>query len=133
MRVLILVIMAGFSVACGRDEPAGFTLQARKVERIDECHVILDAAGGKGGTFVGLRFACNVPSAALTEKNWWGDQAEPLGFAIEVGDCLNLNRTFYCLEKIEYGRSASFKAKYKMRRKGHVIEEIREGKEYLTD
>jgi len=133
MRASILILMAAFLGACGRAEPAGVTLQPRKVERINECHVVLDAAGGKDGTFVALRFACGVPSSALTEKNWWGDQAQPLGFTMDVGDCLNLNRTFYCLEEIEPGKSASFKAAYKMRRKDHVIEQIREGREYLAD
>jgi len=135
MRVSTLVIMAGFLAACGRSdaERTKFTLYVDKVERVNGCHVELGFAGGKDGTFVGLTYACDVPSSALTEKNWWGDQPQPLGFTMDVGDCLNLNRTFYCLEEIGHGRSATFKAKYKMRRKGHVIEEIREGKEHLAD
>jgi hypothetical protein len=127
------MFVAVLATACGRSEPTGFTLHVDKVERINECHVNLDFSGGKDGTFVGLRFACDVPSSAQNEKNWWGDQTQPLAFTMDVGDCLNLNMTFYCLEEIEPGRSASFKPMYKMRRKGHVIEQIREGRKYLAD
>ena len=135
MRLLPLMLIALLAAACGRAETTTkFTLEPRKVERVNECHIILDAAGGNDGTFVGLRFACDVPSSALAEKNWWGDQAEPLGFTIEVGDCVNLNRIFYCLEKIDPGESASFKATYKqLRHDTELLEEIQEGRTYISD
>jgi len=133
MRISILIVVAILATACGCAEPTGFTLHVEKVERVNECHIVLNFAGGKDGTFVGLNYACDVPSSALTEEKWWGDQPRPLAFTVSMGDCVNLNRTFYCLEKIEPGRSASFKPMYKMRRKGHVIEQIREGRTYLAD
>ena len=140
MRHLPLMLFALIAAACGRTESTEkLTLEMRKVERINECHVILDDAGGNVDISVGLRFACGVPSSALTENNWWGDQAEPSGFTIQVGDCVSLNRIFYCLEEIEPGKSASFKATYKQERirfspryervvGGDLLEEIQEGR-----
>jgi hypothetical protein len=127
------MVAAILATACGRSETEGFTLHIEKVERVNGCHVILYFAGGKDGTFVGMTDACGVPSSALTEETWWGDQPRPLSYTVGLGDCLNLNSTLYCLKNIEVGKSASFKAKYKMRRKGHVIEKIRDGRKYVAD
>lgn len=133
MRIMMLMVMALLATACGRAEPSGFTLYYDKVERVNGCHVILYFAGGKDGTYVGMTYACDVPSSALTKKEWWGDQPQPLSFTVSLGDCLNLNSTVYCLEDVDVGRSASFRAKYKMRRNRQVIQKSREGREYLAD
>jgi hypothetical protein len=126
MRKSTVILLALIATACGRAEPTGFTLHKGKVERVNECHVLLDLAGGKDGRLVGLRYACGVPSSALTEVNWWGDQQQPLSFSMNLGDCLLLNSTFHCLEEVEHGKSATFKATYKQIRPGDVIQRIEE-------
>jgi hypothetical protein len=120
------MLVAVIATACGRSEPTGFTLHKGNVERVNECHVLLDLAGGKDGRLVGLRYACGVPSSAITEEKWWGDQRQPLSFSMNIGDCLLLNTTFYCLKEVEHGKSAMFKATYKQIRPGDVIERIDE-------
>jgi len=127
MRLLPLVLFALLATACDRGETTGFTLRGGKVERVNGCHVRLDHAGGKDGLHAGLRFACGVPSSALTEERWWGDEPEPLAFTVDVGDCILLDQTFYCVEEIKRGESASFRATYrKATRAGDIIERIRE-------
>ena len=138
MRQLPFIFFALLATACGRTEhgePTEFTLNVDKVERVNGCHIELGFAGGKTGRLAGLHSACGVPNSALTEKNWWGDQPKPMAFAIIIGDCLRLDTTYYCLEEIEPGKSASFKATYKQLR-GHtdLLEEIQEGRtDYLAD
>jgi len=132
MRISILMVVAILATACGRAEPTGVKLNIEKVERVNGCHIILHFSGGKDGTYVGLSYACDVPNSALTEEKWWGDQPQPLSFTMTVGDCLNLNKTLYCLEEIETGKSASFRATYKqVPRHEDLLQQIREGREYF--
>jgi hypothetical protein len=130
MRTSIVVIMVVLATACGRAEraevaePTEFTIQVDKVERINGCHIRLIHAGGDYGLFAELRYACGVPSSALTEERWWGDKSEPPLFAMEDGDCLLLDTIFYCLEEVTFGKSASFKATYRKRRNSDLLESI---------
>src|SRR5687767_276613 len=124
MRNSTVKLHALIATACGRAEPTGLTLHNGNVERVNECHVPVDLAGGTHGRIAGVRYASCVPRSALTEVNWWGDQRQPLSFSMNIGDCLLLNSTFYCLEEVEHGKSATFKATYKQIRPGDLIERI---------
>ena len=106
--VILLVVSS-----CNRDEGSHFTLHHNKVERVNGCHIILDAAPGQGeAPFAGVRYACGVSEAALNDQKWWGDRPQPLAFSMQEGECLILEETFYCLDEIGVG-NASFKAAYK--------------------
>lgn len=65
----------------------------------------------EGDRFFAVNYVCDVPESARNDKNWWGDKAEPLGFTMSVGDCLLLDKTFYCVQSIEPDK-ASLKATY---------------------
>ncbi|MDI1449519.1 hypothetical protein [Polyangium sp. 6x1] len=112
--LLGLVIMIS-GVACGRSESARFVLENNKVERVEDCHLFMNAWNAtdeRGGPWAVLEFACGVPESVQHEKEWWGDKPHPLGFTVSVGDCLLLGEKFYCVESIEPGKT-TFKATYK--------------------
>jgi hypothetical protein len=73
------------------------------------CNVVLDNAFD--GHIV-LRHACRVKSSEISDGRWWGDRPEPKGLTMKVGDCLLLEFFYYCLEEIEPGKSALFRAEY---------------------
>jgi hypothetical protein len=106
-------------LGCGRSEPERFTLYQDQVKRVEGCHLVMSAGPGKGKVpFAAMEFVCNVPESALKEKQWWGDQPQPLGFTAAIGDCLLLGQTFYCVEDVKLGE-ATFKATYKWATKHH--------------
>ena len=106
-------------VACNRSEPDRLTLGDRKVERVDGCHIYMDSWNAEAEPrWAGLMFACDVPETARNETQWWGNQPHPLAFNMQVGECLLLGETFYCLEKIAPGQ-ATFKASYKWANRHH--------------
>lgn len=128
MRLLFLTFLVTVSSACGRTEPTGFTLHSGKVERINGCHVLLDSAFiANDARRTSVRTACGAPSSALNEERWWGDQPAPLAFTVDVGDCMLLDTTYFCLDEVQPGETASFRAGYMKRPSGAVIERI-EGK-----
>lgn len=45
-------------------------------------------------------FVCDVEESALSRKEWWGNQPQPLQFPMGVGDCVRLEKKFYCVEEI---------------------------------
>jgi hypothetical protein len=124
MRISSLLLFAVLAAACGRTEPAGFTLQFGKVQRIDGCHVLMTQAGGTHSIHAEIRFACGVPSSALTEERWWGDRNPPEVVGVAYGDCLRLETLVYCVEDVKLGQSASFKATYRRKHNGDLIERI---------
>jgi hypothetical protein len=73
-----------------------------------------------------VTYVCDVPEAALKEENWWGEKVRPPASSVYVGDCMRLDKTFYCMDKIEPGVSASLKATYQqVHRNGDFLERIR--------
>lgn len=111
-RILLLITVVA-ATACGRSESNRITLESGKVTRVEGCHVRMNHTTIRGDDrFLALNYACDVPESALSEKAWWGDKPEPLGFTMDVGDCLLLDKTFYCVEDIEPDK-ASLKATYK--------------------
>lgn len=124
MRISYLLLFAVFTAACGRAEPPGFTLEVGKVERVDGCHVLMTNAGGTHSIHAEIRFACGVPSSALTEERWWGDLKPPEVVGVAFGDCLRLETLVYCVEDVKLGKSASFKARYRKKHDGDLIERI---------
>lgn len=124
MRSSSLLLFAVLTASCSRAEPPGFTLQEGKVERIDGCHLLMTNAGGTRSLHAELRYACGVPSSALAEERWWGDRTPPVPFGLGIGDCLRLETLVYCVEDVQFGQSASFKATYKKTHDGDLIERI---------
>ncbi len=112
---------------CGRGESRVITLEKDKVARVGICHVLLDHARADGETRRAfLRTVCGAPESALNEKQWWGNAPEPMMFSVDVGDCMLLESEYYCLENIENGQSAEFRASYKRpHSSGSVIERIK--------
>jgi hypothetical protein len=121
-----LIIVAAALVACGRGESSELTLEVGKVERVNGCHLFLHHALAQDPPVADVTYVCDVPESALNEKNWWGEKTQPPASSIYVGDCIRLDETFYCMEKIEPGKSASLKATYKqMHRTGDFLKQIR--------
>jgi hypothetical protein len=123
MRISYLLLFTALTAACDRVEAPGFTLQVGKVERVDGCHVLLTNAGGTHSIHAEIRFACGVSSSALTEERWWGDR-KPEVIGVAFGDCLRFETLVYCVEDIKLGKSASFKATYRKKHNGDLIERI---------
>jgi hypothetical protein len=127
MRISTLLMFAVFAMACSRAEtakPAGFTLREGKVERVHGCHLLMTNAGGQHSLHAEIRFACNVPSSALAEERWWGDQNGRQVIGVGVGDCLRLESLIYCVDDVKLGQLASFKATYKTKDTSDSIELI---------
>lgn len=110
----LVLLVSGLFISCKNSETS-FTVEMGKVVRVDGCHVKLELVRYyKDDSPLGdFNFACNVAESALKEKNWWGDQPQPLMFSMLVGDCLRLEKTWYCVEAIEPGKSATLKATFK--------------------
>ena len=120
---LLSVIFAG----CARSGAKSITLLRGQAQRIDDCNLMLDFApvSPSGVPFADMRFVCGAPESALKEKEWWGNQAEPLAFNMTLGDCLPLQTTYYCIEAIEPGSSATLKATYqKPRRPEYMLKRL---------
>ncbi|MDC0748226.1 hypothetical protein [Polyangium mundeleinium] len=117
MRTAFLLITAVVLGACARTESPVVTVEKGKVARINGCHVLLDEAyeayGARRAPRALMHFACGVPESALGEKEWWGQSHQPPGFTIDVGDCMPLDNTYYCLESVVDAASATFRATYK--------------------
>lgn len=101
--------------SCSRSEPSTVTIEMRTVERINGCHVSLDLIRyfEDGSPMGDVRFVCDVSESALKEKKWWGDQPQPLMSSLAVNDCMRLKKTWYCVESIEPGKSATLKATFR--------------------
>jgi hypothetical protein len=110
----ILPIVTMFLVtACGRAESNGFILRSDDVAHVEGCHIKMFNTNVEADPpFVALKYVCGLPESALVEKNWTGNYPPPLGFSMNVGDCLLLDKTFYCVESIKLGE-VPFKATYK--------------------
>jgi hypothetical protein len=125
MRIPSLIVALAIA-ACGRAESPEVTLEVGKVERVNGCHVFLHYALAREPPAADVTYVCDVPESALNEKNWWGEKPQPPAAKMYVGDCMGLDKTFYCMEKIEPGKSVSLKATYKqLRRTGDFLERIR--------
>ncbi|MRG97340.1 hypothetical protein [Polyangium spumosum] len=126
MRTLLILIAAVAASACGRSESNQFTLEAGKVARVESCHLRMDHTVLRDDVhYAALAYTCDVPASALNEKSWWGDKPQPLGFSMNLGDCLPLDTAYYCVEAIEEGK-ASLEATYKKPRKAEQhLERIR--------
>ena len=126
MRVAFFIIIAATLASCGRAEPSGVTLEIDKATRVNGCHISLDNALLQDPPVAHLTYACDVPESALKEKNWWGTGSKPPWTAMNVGDCLRLNKKIYCMERIEPGKSATLKATYEEKHwNGDLLERIR--------
>ena len=111
MLVLFTVLFA----SCGRSESSSFTVEMGEVVRENDCHVnlMLIRYFEDGSPMGDFRFVCDVRESALKEKNWWGEQTPPLMNSLAVGDCMRLKKTWYCVEKIEPGKSATLKPTFR--------------------
>jgi hypothetical protein len=67
---------------------------------------------GMHGEHAAVRFACRVPESALTEERWWGDGPKPKVVLLDVGDCILLELSYYCVEEISRGKSVSLEGLY---------------------
>jgi hypothetical protein len=126
--VVILATIYGILItSCSRSDSNRITLQRGEVQRVEECHLILDYApiSPNGVPFADMRYVCGVSESALKEPSWWGDKPQPLAFAMTQGDCIPLDTAYYCVETIEPGTSVTLKATYKKpRRPEHMLERL---------
>jgi hypothetical protein len=109
--------------ACNDNENL-FHLEVGEIARLGDCNLVVDFAQAEASKFVGVRYSCGVPVVARDEKNWWGSQVPPLAFTIDLGDCLKLEGTWYCVTEIEGGRGATIMATYRERASGEVAERL---------
>jgi hypothetical protein len=111
MRLISLMLFALVATSCGSSDrytkKLPLILKPGKVERWFGCHLALDDDFGKQGEYAAVRFACRVPMSALTQERWWGDGPKPKVVALDVGDCILLELSYYCVEEISRGKSVS--------------------------
>lgn len=103
-RLFVLLLAVGVTCACGSPSKASrVTIEKGKVARINGCHVSMDLVRYyKDDSPMGdFRFVCNVQESALNTKDWWGDQSPPLMFSMLAGDCIRLEKLWYCVEGFE--------------------------------
>ncbi|MDI1435389.1 hypothetical protein [Polyangium sorediatum] len=130
MRITVVVLVAIhglLTTSCGHSESNRITLPRGEVQRVEECHLLLDFApiSPKGVPFADMRYVCGVSESALKQQEWWGDKPQPLAFALKQGDCIPLDTAYYCVEAIEPGTSVTLKATYKKpRRPEHMLERL---------
>jgi len=101
---LTLLAMAMTTVSCGKSEPSSFTMKTGEVKRVKGCHLNLDRMyvhPKAPAPWADFYFVCNVAESALDTKEWWGTQPQPLQFPMSEGDCVRLEKTFYCVEKLD--------------------------------
>ncbi len=114
--------------ACQSAESKVVTLEQGVIARVNGCHVSVDGVNYNPkypNPFVYFRHACDVPESALKEKNWWGNQPEPLMNTLKLGACVRLDDTYYCAKKMEPGKSVTLEATYKAAiRDGSIIERV---------
>ena len=117
-QLITIVTCSLFSLACGRTEENRFTLQSDQVAHIHNCHIkMLNATEDQKPPFVGLKYVCGLPESDLDgwpkeDPKWSTHPTPPLAFTLNVGDCLLLEETFYCVESVTAGE-ATFKASFK--------------------
>ena len=110
---LILFVFSLVATSCGPSDPYNynkttpFTLIPGKVERKFTCNIVLDDDFVRHGEYAAVRVACRIPESALTQERWWGDGPKPKVVALDVGDCILLELSYYCVEEISRGRSVS--------------------------
>jgi hypothetical protein len=120
-KFFFLVILLSTFAACGRSESSKLetvTIEQGAVTRLNGCHVSMDAVNSNPKypkPFAYLRFVCDVPESALNEKNWWGQQPQPLMLTLELGECLRLDKIFYCAKLMEPGKSATLEPRFRMK------------------
>lgn len=131
---LIVPRLCGFIIllfipACQRSEPSSVTIEHKAVGRVNGCNVSVDSVNFNPkypDPFLSLRYVCDVPESALKEKEWWGNKPQPLMFSLGLGDCLRLNKVFYCAKDMKPGKSVTFEATFKESGvDGDVIERIK--------
>jgi len=116
MRTLLL-LAAVLLVSCKNADPQLLILRPREPQRVKDCNVYLeqvrdDHERGKPVRRTFLQVVCGVPESTLEGKWWWGDGLKPPGFSLEIGDCMPVGDTYYCLEDVSDYESATFRPTY---------------------
>lgn len=98
--------------SCGRNDGSRFILQQARIAHVGNCHVkLLNSAFDQAPPFVGLKYVCNASEADLDgwpkgDPRWSTNPTPPLGFTLSVGECMQLEKTRYCVETIGAGEVA---------------------------
>lgn len=88
-------------------EPATFTLHTGAITHIEDCHIkMLSAAYQKNPPSLSMIYVCGLPESDLNgfpkdDPRWVTHPNPPLAFTMSTGDCLRLNKTYYCVQSIE--------------------------------
>lgn len=115
MNILCLGIIPFFVSACHRSEPSSVAIEQGVVERVNGCHISMDSVNFNPkypNPFAYFRFVCDVSESALKEKNWWGNQPQPLMNTLKLGGCVRLQKTFYCAKHMDPGKSVTLEATF---------------------
>jgi hypothetical protein len=113
---IFLLIAAVMFASCNQSDPQRIIVRIREPQRVNDCHVYLDSVQddqehGKPIRRAFLLTACGVPESAL-KGQWWGNGLQPPGFSLDIGDCMPLEDTYYCLEDLHHYESATFRPTY---------------------
>lgn len=114
--LFILPISCALSLSAGCDKPNGniFTVDQGGVTHINGCNVQVHRIEELHEVRrVRVQYACGVTAAIAKDAKWWGDQPQPLMFTVDLGDCMLMQETYYCLEDFNSGGSVTFRAMYK--------------------
>jgi hypothetical protein len=74
-----------------------------------------------------MRYGCGGTESDMNNEQWWEYPPQSLAFTAAIGDCMRLDKIYYCVEKVEPGESVSLRATYKQVDRHHEhLERIRE-------
>lgn len=112
---LVVVMMA--TASCSQQDPELVTFYRREARQLRNCQIFIDTIyddklpSGRPRRTAFMQTACDIPESSTTEQ-WWGSGPKPPGFSLDVGDCMPIDGTYYCLEDVKHMISATFRATY---------------------
>lgn len=112
------LLTIGFSLLISgcNTSPAGnaFTVTQGGVTHVEGCNVAVHRIETMQNVRrVRVQYACGVTAPMANDAKWWGDQPQPLMFTVDLGDCMLMQETYYCLEDFRDGVSVTFRPMYK--------------------
>jgi hypothetical protein len=100
--------------ACERTGQTVFVLDRGKAVHVNGCNVFTHYARNDADIQrATMRYVCGASPDTINDQKWWGDKPEPLMFTVDVGDCMLMAESYYCLEDVVHAESATFRVAYK--------------------
>lgn len=112
--IVVNCFLAITATSCNRSTDQLFTVEQGRVTHVDGCNIMVHGIQEwRGIRRVRVQYACGVAPATIHDAKWWGDQPQPLMFSVDLGDCMLMQETYYCMEDFIDRGSVTFRAMYK--------------------